>query len=478
MMLKIKWSDTNEIAIINIYAPNNPREQPAFWAQVDLERRAKRLPRPDFLLGDFNITEDPIDRSPPKANNRTAIESLRETRHAWGIQDQWRHDNLTGRVFTFKQIRENAYSYARLDRIYSANWHACNLFEWKVGPSAIPTDHWMVSVKFAPKDTPHIGSGRWTWPLTSITNETLIDKVIGKGIQVQTRIEEIANTPADQRQDSPQILWKEFKSEIRTTAKKETRNDNHKIHTRIRLLEKDIKSAIDNQEIDENENIWTEIAYLTSQLTQMQRKVIKEQREEMRANIVNHGEKPGGIWSVINKEKKPRDLIPRLQIPNTNLPQYERSSTRMAELAKKYHDSLQNAGIEPETEERRGEQIQNTLTFIPESQQLEEPERTPLNQTAQQVHVGRAIKLSKKGSSTGIDGCPYELWKKLKDRHEQDTLAGKPSFDIVKTLTMVYQDIQTKGAHEEADFALGWMCPIYKKKDRTHQENVNLLKST
>jgi exonuclease III len=88
IMIKIKWSDVNEISLINIYAPNNTREQPAFWAQIDLERRAKHLPKPDFLLGDFNITEDLIDHSPPKLNDRTAIESLRETRHVWGIQDQ------------------------------------------------------------------------------------------------------------------------------------------------------------------------------------------------------------------------------------------------------------------------------------------------------------------------------------------------------------------------------------------------------
>jgi exonuclease III len=139
ILLKIKWSDTSEATIINIYAPNDVREQPAFWAQVDLARRAKRLPRPDFLLGDFNITEEAIDRSPPKLNNIRALEALRETRHEWGVQDQWRHDNPNGRMFTFKQIREGTYRYARLDRIYTAARHACNLFEWTTTSSIIPS---------------------------------------------------------------------------------------------------------------------------------------------------------------------------------------------------------------------------------------------------------------------------------------------------------------------------------------------------
>jgi len=52
--------------------------------------------------------------------------------------------------------------------------------------------------------------------------------------------------------------------------------------------------------------------------------------------------------------------------------------------------------------------------------------------------VERAIKLSKDGSATGIDGCPYKLWKALNNRHEKNKENGKPSFDIVKTITMIF----------------------------------------
>ncbi|KAI0262130.1 hypothetical protein BGY98DRAFT_892586, partial [Russula aff. rugulosa BPL654] len=139
-----------------------------------------------------------------------------------------------------------------LDRIYTATRHACHLFEWRANPPTIPTDHWMVSVKFAPKDAPLVGNGRWTWPLNSINNETLINRIVKEGIRVQEKIEKAANTPADQRHDNPQILWKTFKTNITTLAKKELKNEKHKIHTKIRLLEEDIKSITNNPEIDEN----------------------------------------------------------------------------------------------------------------------------------------------------------------------------------------------------------------------------------
>ena len=73
----------------------------------------------------------------------------------------------------------------------------------------------------------------------------------------------------------------------------------------------------------------------------------------------------------------------------------------------------------------------------------------------------------KNGMATGVDGCPYELWKALKERYDEDISTSKQGFDIVKALTTVYQDIQKYGLEEMSKFALGWMCPLYKKKDPT-----------
>ena len=65
------------------------------------------------------------------------------------------------------------------------------MFEWEASPSTTPSDHWIISVKFAPKDSPNIGNGRWMWPLASLNNEPLLDKVVAKGAIVQKKIEEL-----------------------------------------------------------------------------------------------------------------------------------------------------------------------------------------------------------------------------------------------------------------------------------------------
>lgn len=57
-----------------------------------------------------------------------------------------------------------------------------------------------------------------------------------------------------------------------------------------------------------------------------------------------------------------------------------------------------------EQETSRTEQIRDALAVILESQKIEEPGRTLMNWTVREEHVTKAIRLSKKGSATGMDG--------------------------------------------------------------------------
>jgi hypothetical protein len=71
----------------------------------------------------------------------------------------------------------------------------------------------------------------------------------------------------------------------------------------------------------------------------------------------------------------------------------------------------------------------------------------------------------------GLNGIPCEVWKSLEQQHKKDQKEEKPSFDMIKTLTMILNDIQIHGIDEQTNFTLGWMCVIYKKKDRSEIEN-------
>ena len=175
----------------------------------------------------------------------------------------------------------------------------------------------------------------------------------------------------------------------------------------------------------------------------------------MRAELAIHGEKLGGIWTQINKDKKLCNMIHRLRRLGLTPPQYERKSPQMVNLARNYHNNLQHQGIMAQTEHERTRDIDHTLRAIPPTQLIDDPNRSPMSETATEPHVKRALKFVKNNTTTGMDGCLYELWKALDQHHTENTNLNKPRFDICGTLTKVFQDIQTHRVDERTNFALG-----------------------
>ena len=158
-MIKLKWLESCTTSIVNVYAPHTRNDQPRFWARVRTNRCTRRLPLPDFVLGDFNVTEDSIDRVPAHQDEDQAIKALRELRQEWKVQDTWRHINPLTRCFTYHTNANGSQIQSRLDRIYTSQEVSQFVFDWKVKPSAVPSDHWLVKVKYAPCDAPFIGNG-------------------------------------------------------------------------------------------------------------------------------------------------------------------------------------------------------------------------------------------------------------------------------------------------------------------------------
>ena len=143
----------------------------------------------------------------------------------------------------------------------------------------------------------------------------------------------------------------------------------------------------------------------------------------------------------------------------------------MAELAKQYHETLQKEGTDRNTHHERETQIENILKEIPNEQKFPNPEHSNLNHLIPEEDIEEALRLAKNGSATGLDGCPYELWKELKKRYEKKVKEEKPGLNIIQTLTLIFQDIQRHGIAPGTFFSDGWMCPLYKKKDQSLIEN-------
>jgi hypothetical protein len=367
---------------------------------------------------------------------------MREVRREWNIQDTWRHTHPDARCFTYRANVDGEQIQSRLDRIYTAHDISQHVFDWHIKPSGVPTDHWLVKVKFAPRDAPYIGNGRWTWPLYMMENEDLMSKVDQRGIRLETDLARINSENTEREIENPQTLWNAYKEDIAKLAKDTARKSYHKLNSRIEAIEKDLRALRTSPDYDANKEARTNAAFLSSELEHLAKVKVKNQRNRLCANLANHGERLGGIWSSISKEKKPRDLILRLKVPDSSPMQYERCTKRMAKLVRDFHENLQNDNaLSSQNEQERENILREVLQAIPEAQRLPEPGLLTLNWNVEEEHIQHALDLSKEGTAAGLDGCPNELWKALKKRHETANRANKEGFNVVKALTILFRDI-------------------------------------
>ena len=242
--------------------------------------------------------------------------------------------------------------------------------------------------------------------------------------------------------------------------------------TKIRSLEEEKATITTHPDFDLRDDLRTNEVFIASEITHLEKARANEYRDTFRVKLLIQGEKPGGAWSKLGKLRRPCDPIHRLKSPNLNPPQFERHSKKMARVARNYHENLQNEGINYNLSQDEHENKTRTfLKHIPKEQTIPEEHATPMNWPVREEQVKEAIRTSKNGSATGMDGCPYELWKKLVNEHEIRMKKNAPSFNITKTLTKIFQDIQINGIDTRTTFTLGWMCPIYIRKDPTEISN-------
>ena len=327
------------MALLNIYAPNNKSEHKQFW--LETKQHLYRLRHPNFMLGDFNVTEENIDRAPAHPDDLNAISTLREICHSWELQDAWRHSHPTERCFTYCNNANGQQIQSRLDRIYIARGTSWHMYGWHMGPTPTPTNHWIVTIKYSPKDAPLIGPGRWTWSIPSLQKYKLMSRVVSHGIQLQDEINSFKCNNTPRETTNPQLLWCAFKQDITTLAKALTKESAHKINSQINTLEKDQNELTTHPDFDMNDNLHSSEAIIAHEIAHLTQANSQTQKEILHAKLANHGEHLGGIWSTISKESKPHDLIKQLKIPESNPPQYERCFKKMSRLALEYHRNLQ-----------------------------------------------------------------------------------------------------------------------------------------
>lgn len=260
MALMINWHDDQRLTILNIYAPNSPHAHAHFWTKIrnDIDNHPHC---PNLLLGDFNLVKDTIDRAPAHKDYKPATPCLRDLRNTIGVQDIWRTENPTTRMYTFAS---NANSLSRLDRIYAHPQLTKSLYKWTTIPTPIPSDHKMVSVRLAPSKTLYVSKGRWTWPLALLHNKELTQQIVALGMELQASLDH----PATIQPTNPnaQQKWSRFKTKITDLAKRTAKTQLAKMDNHINTLKNKIVMTEQDPELDTQQPVRASITTLENEL--------------------------------------------------------------------------------------------------------------------------------------------------------------------------------------------------------------------
>jgi ribonuclease HI/exonuclease III len=471
MMVQTKWhSSEQNLTILAVYAPNDGAESENFFIEIkNFLETNNQLGSPDVMLGDFNVVENAIDRLPMHSDREKTVEALEAITDKYNLLDGWRKTYPTTKDYSFMQSSTDSRS--RIDRIYVLKKIMEDARQWRIDMAGIPTDHMLVSAQIAHHENPDIGPGRWTMKFSSIRNQKATAYAKKEGLKAAQEIEDLRVTGRSAERN-PQTIWYEYKVRVAAKMKKLDREERCILDTKIRTARSELHKAQNSRSLTEEERR-VKAGELTRKLEELVRTKHTKRRDNLATKSWVDGEIMTKEFARRGKGSKPRDNIKALKKEGGTEQKslYEKCSWKMADMAREYHDKLQDDTLEQSRvlEDERREVIEDAVRKL--DPKLDNEEVQFMEQLLTEEQVLEALKLSDNGKAAGLDGTIYELYKTLHERFTEDRKCNRDAFNIIATLMAVFNDIELHGVVDGTKFSEGWMCPFYKKNDCTEIAN-------
>lgn len=248
-------------------------------------------------------------------------------------------------------------------------------------------------------------------------DKLLSEEIQNLGINLEN---EIASITDRSQTSNPQLLFKAFKDEIINRIRSHARKVIPKIDNTIRRLKDQIKETLNSPGHD-SEQQYRSAGILEERIAKLENKRHNNKRVHIAAHNKLEGETISKYWSQVNKTRKPRDIIHCLEIPEVVPPQYVYRSDKMTELARDYHHNLLSDGLNT-APNVRALKITEVLSSITPETTLPDRHKATMSEKLTEQEVRTALKLTKNGTASGINGLPYELWKDLENKYMEFSL--------------------------------------------------------
>jgi len=464
--LEIETEQGRGLNIILVYAPNEVKEKIAFWNLLKTKLKEIGEMENIIIMGDFNSVENALDRYPHREDDEKVKEAWKKIRNKFKLIDGWREHNPTQKGYTYMQRATKSMS--RIDRIYMDNNIYIYGYNWGHLETAL-SDHEMIIADILKAKIPYIGKGVWRMYQDDVESRVTIKRIIEL---IDETSRKIKDTKKKDNKDSIQKIWAETKNEIKTITIEERKVRTHDMNKEKANLKRGIEKRLEkltNETNEMNDKYKTEIMELKSKLMTKTKNDLTKMQLATRARYRQKGEKCTKYWFGLNKEKVGDNTILALVNKENKI---TRKTKEMGEIAVQHHEKLQT---KPEMTESRKKAI-TELEKIIDGKTIEEDQKAMLKEKTTRIEIEEAIKNTANGTSPGIDGIPYELYKEIiKIESKKD---DSKKVDIVGVLKEVINDIEENGivklstvGKRENEFTDGLMFLLFKKKDKQRVEN-------
>ncbi|TBU26613.1 Endonuclease/exonuclease/phosphatase [Dichomitus squalens] len=478
VQLSLRCMGEDRIHVLCIYAPTSDgvEERRRFFREVQtFYEEHSAVPRPDVMAGDFNNVEDSIDRLPISDTPDMSVDDLDNLKISLGLMlvDGWRGTYPTTRGYTFHRGQKDTAVLSRLDRIYVREPVYNLAREWRILESGIKTDHLMVTVQLTTVNAPSAGRGRPIFPLSIIKDKKLTSTMKDSGMKAMNALLKIENGDTERSETTnPQTILADLKKGWMRAARDREKEIVPKLLAEIKELENKLESIKNVPEMDDKTRA-SELAAVSKKISDLEIRRRRLQQQNARAKFRKEGNRPTKYWCRLNKEHTPKNLIQAFAREGETTPEgeivYETNPTKMAEMARKHHDQVQEDETSTKHPDERERDISRVLDSLEKKVSAEDA--SEIGAEVQFKECVEALWAAESGTAPGLDGIQQEVWKTLLERYIDDEKKERPSFNVIKLLKVAFIDIQANGVCPQTGFADGWMAPLYKKGEKSRVVN-------
>ena len=382
-----------EILLINIYGPNDDNIN---LLQIMMKKILQFECTNIIVAGDFNLVLDiNMDKSGGLGKTHTkSCKLLKEIMDNLNLVDIWRVQHPDTKQYTWRRRNPNAI-HCRLDMfLVSDTLQGC--VDKSTITSSYRSDHSLIAIQCILSE---ISRGPGYWKL----NCSLLDDL--EYVTLITKVISDYCNDININDTNPCTSWEVLKMEIRKNSISYSSRKKRNKLAEQKQLEQDI-NALENRE-----NL-TMDEYITLQDKKNKMQTIFEEKVRgsmIRSNILNYeqGEKPSKYFFNLEKSKQSKKSIYKLKSNNDIL--IDNKKDILNEIAN-YYTKLYKGSNCMDTANK-----QTQIQFMPNNAHIKLDEQLKISCEGEisKLELQEALKNTKNNKSPGIDGLPYEFYKKF-----------------------------------------------------------------